>query len=198
MPTIAEMEAQVETLSRRLEETEQELSKAKRLAQQAEIRAVQAEGSAEKAIVESHIRAAAIAAGSTLEPTEGSKTGPLEDVVRAAMSQARWKTNSEGKVFLEGDDGKPVMTTEGHSTPLDWMQSYRQKWHRLFPKHQGDAGTGSTTGAGVPAGDVNYWSPERWDTTEQGYVIRDHGMAAAKAMADAEGVDVYATKPRAR
>jgi hypothetical protein len=76
MPTIAELEARAEILARRNAELEQELAKAEKLAAKNEVCAMQSEGAAEKAIVESHIRAAALEAGSTAEPTEGSDRGP--------------------------------------------------------------------------------------------------------------------------
>jgi hypothetical protein len=190
MPTIAELEARAEILARRNAELEQELAKAEKLAAKNEVCAMQSEGAAEKAIVESHIRAAALEAGSTAEPTEGSDRGPLDDVVRRMMIDHDWKADSQGKPFRPLPDGKLDYTS-----PAELMKKLRTDMPPLFPKHQGAAATGAN---GIPAGTgPNPWSKKNWNQYEQNQYQIAHGEDAADALARSVGSSLYATHPPA-
>jgi hypothetical protein len=192
MATIAQLEAQVETLSRRNAELEQQLAKAESLAQKNETRAIQAEGAAEKAAIESHLRIAALEAGSTQEPTAGSAEGPLDSVVRRAMADEKWKVDSQGKLYRLGDDGEPVMTPTAYETPAVWMRQFRETLPGAFPKHQQGV---QAAAQGSPGAAKNPWSREYWNITDQGHFMNDHGMDAANAAA--AGSTVYAVSPPA-
>ena len=152
---------------------------------------MQAEGAAEKAIVESHIRAAALEAGSTAEPTAGSERGPLDDVVRRMMIDHDWKADSEGKPFRPLPNGD-----YDYTSPSALMKKLRTEMPPLFPKHQG--GTDPASSSPQASSGPNPWTLEHWNQHAQNQYEIQHGTDKATAMAAAAGVDVYATKPRAR
>jgi hypothetical protein len=191
MPTIAELEARAEILARRLEEAERERTKAEKRADQLEVRAMQAETSAENALVESHLRAAALEAGSTAEPTEGSEKGPLDDAVRRAMIDDAWKIDSQGKPYRLLQNGD-----YDYTPPATVMKKLREKIPPYFPKHQGN-GVTEATGTAIPAGTVNYWSKQHWNRTKQSEYQIQNGTDAADAMATAAGSSLYAIHPPA-
>jgi hypothetical protein len=72
---------------------------------------------------------------------------------------------------------------------LKEMQKHRPHW---WPA---SAGGGAGGGGGEFGGDKNPWSAGGWNLTEQGKVIREHGMTKAQELAKLAGSSVGATKP---
>lgn len=68
------------------------------------------------------------------------------------------------------------------------MQKQRPHW---WPASAG----GGAGGGGGMNGDKNPWSAQHWNVTEQGKVVREHGMARAQEMAKLAGSHVGATSP---
>jgi hypothetical protein len=74
-------------------------------------------------------------------------------------------------------------------TLLREMQKQRPHW---WPA---SAGGGAGGGTGGINGDKNPWSAQHWNLTEQGKIVREHGMAKAQELAKLAGSHVGATKP---
>lgn len=72
---------------------------------------------------------------------------------------------------------------------LKEMQKHRPHW---WPQ---SAGGGANGGLGGINGDKNPWSAEHWNLTEQGKIVREHGMTKAEELARLAGSRVGATKP---
>lgn len=181
--TVSEYRPQADDLQR-------ELETARRRIAQLETEVMQAQAEAERAAIESHLRIAALEAGSTQEPTSGSDVGPLEDVVRRAMIDENWKIDSQGRSYRPRQDG-----LYDYTPPSTWMKKFRETMPPYFPKYQGSDATG-TSGASNPVGTgPNPWTREAWNVTKQSEYILKEGMAKAEAMATAAGSTVHATHP---
>lgn len=74
-------------------------------------------------------------------------------------------------------------------TLLREMQKQRPHW---WPA---SAGGGAGGGTGGINGDKNPWSAQHWNLTEQGRVVKEHGMAKAQELAKLAGSSVGATRP---
>lgn len=72
---------------------------------------------------------------------------------------------------------------------LKEMQKQRPHW---WPQSNGGGAGG---GIGGINGDKNPWSAEHWNLTEQGKVIREHGMTKGEELARLAGSRIGATKP---
>lgn len=72
---------------------------------------------------------------------------------------------------------------------LKEMQKHRPHW---WPASSGGGAGGGTGGIN---GDKNPWSSEHWNLTQQGQIVREHGMTKAQELAKAAGSFVGATKP---
>jgi hypothetical protein len=110
----------------------------------------------------------------------------LDDVALLASTQ------------LQVDDDGVVRTTDrfpgGAGMAVgDWLTELQPQRPHWWPESEG----GGSKGAGAPraGGGRNPWSRDAWNVTEQGRYEKEHGLDAAKKMAKAAGVDVYATEP---
>lgn len=74
-------------------------------------------------------------------------------------------------------------------TLLREMQKQRPHW---WPA---SAGGGAGGGTGGINGDKNPWSAQHWNLTEQGKIVKEHGMTKAQELAKLAGSFVGATKP---
>lgn len=72
---------------------------------------------------------------------------------------------------------------------LKEMQKHRPHW---WPA---SAGGGAGGGMGGINGDKNPWSAQHWNLTEQGRIVKEHGMAKAQELAKLAGSSVGATRP---
>jgi hypothetical protein len=72
---------------------------------------------------------------------------------------------------------------------LKEMQKQRPHW---WPQSNGGGANGGLNGIN---GDKNPWSAEHWNLTDQGKVVREHGMSKAEELAKLAGSRVGATKP---
>ena len=72
---------------------------------------------------------------------------------------------------------------------LKEMQKARPHW---WPA---SAGGGAGGGIGGINGDKNPWSAQHWNLTEQGKIIREHGLSKGEELAKLAGSFVGATKP---
>lgn len=72
---------------------------------------------------------------------------------------------------------------------LKEMQKQRPHW---WPA---SAGGGAGGGIGGINGDKNPWSAQHWNLTEQGRIVKEHGMAKAQELAKLAGSSVGATRP---
>lgn len=72
---------------------------------------------------------------------------------------------------------------------LKEMQKHRPHW---WPA---SAGGGAGGGIGGINGDKNPWSAQHWNLTEQGRIVKEHGMAKAQELAKLAGSSVGATRP---
>ena len=74
-------------------------------------------------------------------------------------------------------------------TLLREMQKQRPHWWPV------SAGGGAGGGTGGINGDKNPWSAQHWNLTDQGRIVREHGMSKAEELAKLAGSRVGATKP---
>lgn len=72
---------------------------------------------------------------------------------------------------------------------LKEMQKQRPHW---WPA---SSGGGAGGGLGGINGDKNPWSAQHWNLTEQGRIVKEHGMTKAEELAKLAGSYVGATKP---
>jgi|SRR3954454_9453085 hypothetical protein len=162
---IAELESQIETLKRRNQDLETKI--------------LQAEASAERAIIESHLRTAAVEAGVVI--------GALPDVVSRAMRTGQWKLDSRGKL-LRQQDGQPDVDTKGdYVTPKAWLKSLKAESPYYFADPQEQAQKSQDE-------PPNPWSAEHWNLTKQSRVAAI-SLDEARRMAKAAGSSLDATQP---
>jgi hypothetical protein len=182
MPTIAQLEAEIETLSRRLKETESQLEKTERQVETHKTRAVQAEAAAERVTLESSLRLALIEGG--------AKPDAITDIVSASISRGEWQVDSEGRV-VHLKDGELDVGVEGRVTPKAWVTQKRSELPTYFVDQDQKA-----SGPAHSKNDAqNPWSPSAWNVTEQSKYIMKEGMTKAELMAHAAGTSVHATGP---
>jgi len=72
---------------------------------------------------------------------------------------------------------------------LKEMQKHRPHW---WPA---SAGGGANGGFGGIGGEKNPWSAQAWNLTEQGRIVREHGISKAEELAKLAGSFIGATKP---
>lgn len=189
MPTIAELEARNEILSRRLEETEQQLAKAEKLAGKLKAEVLQAQGNAEKAekaTIAARLRLVAHQAGSP-EAAPGKPRGQIDDVVDDAMRTGTWKFDYAGRLVCEQPNGLD-------KSALAWMREHAKEKPFLFSTASGATSAASSSAQGTG---VNPWSKKDWNQSEQNKYEIAHGKPAAEAMAAAAGSSIYAPHPPA-
>ncbi len=180
MPTVSEYRSQTDDLT-------VELEKAQRRIAQLETETLQAQGAAERATIESHLRLAAFAAGST--------EGPAEAAVADAMRSTTWQVDSKGRLVRVLPDGQFDMTPSGEpATATAWMRQYAKTMPSYFPHAPASADTTPAPGGIGP----NPWSRKDWNQTRQTEYQNQHGTDAADAMAKAAGSSLYATRPPAQ
>lgn len=128
----------------------------------------------------------------------------IHDTVRKALVASKvLQTAQEDALFLaervfeRTEDGQ-ILTKEGVGVtpgiaPDVWLTEIQEKRPHWWPASQGGGATGGSGGTNF--GGKNPWSAAHWNLTEQGNVVKVHGMEKAEQMAKAAGVHVGATKP---
>lgn len=112
----------------------------------------------------------------------------LDDVLMHA--ERVFEITEEGDVVVK--DG--VGFTPGVG-PDVWMTDIKDKRPFWFPQSQGGGGKGSGTGGGI--GGNNPWSPNNWNLTQQGQIVRSDPKKADQ-LAKAAGTTVGGMKPAQR
>src|SRR3954470_17304266 len=108
----------------RIAQLEHQLQVAQRRCEELEIAARQAERAAEKATIESHIRAAAVEVG--IIPAA------IEDVVYKALDGGQWRTDSKGRLVHYVDE-QPVVDIHGDfMTPQGWLKGLKSSAPHFF------------------------------------------------------------------
>jgi hypothetical protein len=101
------------------------------------------------------------------------------------------------RMFDYTDDGR-LVTKDGVGVtpgldPKEWAKDMMESRPHWWPP---SVGGGSRGGPGSPpTGKDNPWSPEGWNVTAQGKVVREQGAEKAGAMAARVGSTLGATKP---
>jgi hypothetical protein len=168
MDRIAELEDQVKTLK----------SENERL----KIEASQANRAAERATVESRIRAAAALSGRVRDEAS------VEDLVYRAIQSGEWRVDSTGALVRQRD-GADDRDVDGKAlTPTAWIKSQEKVASHLFKDAQDQEHQISGP---------NPWSATHWSLTQQAQVYRSNPDAAARLATEA-GSHIGATKPTAR
>lgn len=128
----------------------------------------------------------------------------IHDRVRSAANESKVLSEAHQDVLLLADavfeltEGGEVVTKENpYNVPsglnpelfFQEMQSVRSYW---WPANSGTNAPGSKSGGRFSN---NPWAKDTWSLTEQGKVVREHGMERAEAMAKAAGSRVGAVRP---
>lgn len=126
----------------------------------------------------------------------------IHDDVRKAAITAKITDTALEDVLLFADhyfervDGKTVTKEVGGLMPgLDpgaWLADQREKRPHWWP---GSTGAGANGGGPGGGGGDNPWSKAKWNTTEQGRIVREKGLDKAKQLAEAAGSFVGAAHP---
>jgi hypothetical protein len=162
----------------RVSELEHQLQVAQRRCEELEIAARQAERAAEKATIESHIRAAAVEVGIIPDA--------IQDVVYKALEGGQWKTNSKGRLVHYVDE-QPVVDIHGdYMTPQVWLKGLRSTAAHFFSDGQVSPGAKEEV--------LNPWSREYWNLTKQGRIAAV-SIDEARRLAEAVGSLLGATQP---
>jgi hypothetical protein len=170
--SIEQLESQVATLQRRLDEAE------------ASVKRVTAER--DKAVAGQHLAAAAAAAG--VAPAA------IADVVDRALRSGQWKADSKGRLVRHREDGFADLDGQANPiTPRSVIESFRSEAPFYWPDGaQAPAGASARPAAsGKPSVDLsgmeNPW--QTFNLTRQGEIYRDNPELAQR-LADAVGVPV--------
>ena len=168
----------------RVEELEHALRVAHRRIDELNTRALQAEGAAERASVESRLRVGFIEAG--------MKPDMVEFALADALNKGQWKTQSNGQLVRMVDPHTADVTTDGSFvTPAQWAKSLKAKAPSFFPERERPA----TQVAPSEAGETpNPWSAAGWNVTLQSKVMQTN-MREAFRLAEAAGSSPYASSP---
>ncbi len=133
------------------------------------------------------------------------KQGAVERAIRDAATAAKVIAPAVEDAVLQGlsvlevsEDGQIVTKdnlpgiTPGIG-PNDWLKDMQDKRPHWWPQSQGGGARGANGGLGARAD--NPWTKEGWNMTKQGQMVRTHGEAKAKAMAESVGSFIGATSP---
>lgn len=81
-------------------------------------------------------------------------------------------------------------------TPESFFTTQQEKRGYWWPPSQGGGSKGTVK---TPMGGVNNpWSPDSWNLTEQGRVVKEHGMEKAQQLAKMAGTTVGGPKPTSK
>jgi hypothetical protein len=151
MPEAKEIHMSVEEYKAKISELEHQLQTAHRRLDEMKLRVLQAEGAAERSTIESHLRAAALHAGIV--------DGAVDDVVARAVRAGEWKVDTKGKLIRMRDG---VADVDTHGQPIT-PKSYFRALKAEAPFYFAEAATATKGGDGAD----NPWSAEAWNVTKQ-------------------------------
>ncbi len=168
----------------RIDELEHALRVAHRRIEELNTRALQAEGAAEKASVESQLRVGFLEAG--------MKPDMVEFALADAMAKGQWKMHSNGQLVRMVDPHTADVTAQGdYVTPAMCAKSLKAKAPSFFPDQTKKP---STTTVSLASGVKNPWTREGWNLTDQGKIMAID-MREALRLAEEAGSPPYATSP---
>jgi len=97
-----------------------------------------------------------------------------------------------GRAYFGINDAGEVVTEDG-LTPDQYLTDLQIKKPHLWGPTQGGGAQGGAGSGGF--GGKNPFSAESWNMTDQGRIVKEHGMERASAMAKAAGTTVGGRKP---
>lgn len=134
---------------------------------------------------------------SVSEAAVGAKTlndvGVLADIKRAAREVYAFDPEFNTLV-MKDNQGNVVYGKDGKSPkPIsEWLMEQQERSRHWW----GVSTSGKAPGSKLPAGmSANPWSKEGWSLTQQGEVVKAHGIERAQSMAQSAGSKIGATSP---
>lgn len=119
--------------------------------------------------------------------------GLRDDILNAAAQVFTYDPERDMNVIKDEDEG--VVFGKDGKTPksvTEWLQEQQESRRHWWGDSVGGGARGSQSGGGFTN---NPWSAEHWNLTEQGQVVKTHGIERANKMAAAAGSKVGAVRP---
>lgn len=156
---------------------------------EATARATAAEKKLQKNLLKSSV-AEARSAAKTLD-----SVGVQEDILNAAEKVFEYDPEYDAMVIKDKDEGV-VFGKDGKTpkTVTEWLNEQQEPRRHWWPDSVSGGAQGSKKVHGI---EKNPWSPEHWNVTEQGRVLRERGADVANKLAASAGSRVGATRPAA-
>lgn len=129
----------------------------------------------------------------------------IQDTVRPVLAEAKVLESAQEDALMlaerlfevREDDGAVVMRDQVGYTPgitvKDWLAEIQSKRPHWWAPSQG-GGSGAGSNLGINSG-KNPWAKDTWNLTEQGQVVKEHGLDKAQNLAKQAGSNVGAVHP---